>query len=83
MQWGQFYWPDSDGPTYFSYPMAFPNQSFNVWLSILGNPNGSGDRNEEDDEQIWANVYTNSQFVVRDTGDDNAGYNVAWFSLGY
>ena len=84
IQWGIFTWfSGNDGPNYYNYPIAFPNGAWHVYLSIRDNPNGSGDRNEEDDEQIWAIPHSNTQFVVRDTGDDNQTYQVSWLAIGH
>lgn len=83
IQWGRFTWFSNMHDAYYSFATAFPNGCFQVYLSIMDNPNGSGDRNEEDDEQIWATPTSNTQFQARDTGDDHQTYPVAWFAIGY
>jgi hypothetical protein len=66
----------------YNFPIAFPTGCWHVYLSIKGNPNGSGDANEEDDEQIWANPISATQFEARDTGDDHTNYYTGWFAIG-
>jgi hypothetical protein len=85
IQWGLFTWFSNirGGPVYYNYPIAFPNGAWHVYLSIRDNPNGSGDRNEEDDEQIWAIPHSATQFVVYDTGDDHQTYPCSWLAIGY
>ena len=81
LQWGSFFFPVSSGNNFLgpiqSFPVAFPNNCAQVYLTLRGNP----DNGDEGDEVYWISSFTNTTFRVSSRGDA-PGILLAWFAIG-
>lgn len=81
IQWGTVFVPASpaSGTQLVNYTIPFPNQAFEVFISLKGDP----DDNDDGNEPFWAfTTGSLTQFTIGFDSDDKNAVNVAWFAIG-
>ena len=81
IQWGRFLLPatPASGTQLVNYPIAFPNQAFEVLIS----PKGDLDDNDDGNEPVWAFTTASlTQFTCGFDSDDKNATNFAFIALG-